>query len=626
MNVLFCFQSVAQSRHFLDLMRLMHARGDRIGIMAATAMPGMRPPPYLAGLEGVRFHAWPASVEPFWARHADAFRMARSAAFLADDRFREAHEIRARVLRAVDPLLRPLASGAPFGRAALAAVERAIPARPDVMRALGETGPDVVLVSPLVNHLTGAQADIVKAARMLGIPVALPAFSWDNFSSKGALHECPDRIFVWNETQTTELIDLHGVDRGLISAHGAWRFDSYRRRRPSLDLEAYCAAYGFDPDKPILLYLGSSPLIAPREGRFAARWIAAVRGAEDPRVAQANILLRPHPRNLEAWRSLPAGAPGERVAFQAEQRLNLSDEQEIFDTIHHADACFAVNTSAVLEAALQGKPVLTVLDPDLSGGQGGTLHFAYLTEVGGGLLYQDRDLSAHIATLAGCLRRPRGAPDPRSQSFARAFLDRPDGGADCSASLLAAVDAVAAQRLRPPRRRLRDGALDAVLRGLVGLGLLPVTPVVNPQIHSTPTGPGGRTEPARVWRPGTLAPWRGVWRRRFRGMRAGLIDLLEHGRKPSLEEALFAQALHARFAGSRQGRALDALHGMASKRLASVEPDRLAGAERRARAALRRLDTPGGRKYVMEELLTDLDQRHAWSRHRVKRARAAQQE
>lgn len=608
MKYLFCFQSIAQSRHFLEAIRRLRARGDAVTILAVKAGPGIAPPPYLADIPGLEFVGWPEGDGSFWSLHADPFRMARSAAFFADERFGDTREIRARVLRALDPVLRQAASGAPRGERLLATVERAIPPPTDVTRMIGSVDPDVVLVSPLVNHLMGGQADFVKAAHALGVPVGLPAFSWDNFSSKGALHAVPDRVFVWNRTQTDELLDLHGLDRAIVSEHGAWRFDSYRRLRPTLDRRTFCAQYGFDASKPTLLYLGSSPLIAPNEGAFAERWLTAVRGSDDPRVAEANVLLRPHPRNLPAWKAMLETARPERVALQDPDSLSLFDEQALFDTIHNSEACFAVNTSAVLEAAIQGKPVLTVLHPDIADGQAGTLHYAYLTEAGGGLLYEAGSFEEHMRDLSRVLAADAVRPDPRAKAFAAAFLEHPEREADCSRSLIDAIDALARLPKRPQRRSASARALDGAVRALVSTGLLPITPVVDPQVHSMPGFLGGRSVPASLRHPTTLPPFRPLWRRRFAAIEAALPEILAGTREPSVAEAQIVEALHDRFAQTRQSSVLATLRKRCAKRLAKGR--RAAGADMAPPRELDWLRRPGGRKYVCEVLLAELERRH----------------
>jgi hypothetical protein len=131
---------------------------------------------------------------------------------------------------------------------------------------------------------------------------------------------------------------------------------------------------------------------------------------------------------------------------------------DYFDSIHHSRAVVGLNTSAMIEAAIVGRPVLTVLDPEYERVQQGTLHFRYLLEVGGGLLTVARTLDEHAAQLE---RAIVDGDDGRSRRFVAEFV-RPHG-LDVVATPLfvdeverfAAGSAPAPQRTPAPLRALR---------------------------------------------------------------------------------------------------------------------------------------------------------------------------
>ena len=68
----------------------------------------------------------------------------------------------------------------------------------------------------------------------------------------------PDRLFVWNELQRNEATSLHDfpVDRSI--ATGAPRFDDFFALRPTTSRQTFLAPLGLDPNRPCLMYLGSS--------------------------------------------------------------------------------------------------------------------------------------------------------------------------------------------------------------------------------------------------------------------------------------------------------------------------------------------------------------------------------
>src|SRR6185369_13195483 len=91
---------------------------------------------------------------------------------------------------------------------ALASLERAIPPARPLLRYLDDHGPDLLIVSPLVEAASD-QVDLVKAAHARGLRVATAVASWDNLTNKGDLRVATDLVLVWNEAQKREAIELH---------------------------------------------------------------------------------------------------------------------------------------------------------------------------------------------------------------------------------------------------------------------------------------------------------------------------------------------------------------------------------------------------------------------------------
>ena len=118
------------------------------------------------------------------------------------------------------------------------------------------------------------QIDYVRAARLLGIPSCLPVWSWDHLTSKAYLRDRPERVLVWNETRRREAIDVHGVPDDRVIVTGAQCFDHWFTRPPSRTRETLCAELGFDPQKPIVLYVCTGLIKgSPREPQFVREWL-----------------------------------------------------------------------------------------------------------------------------------------------------------------------------------------------------------------------------------------------------------------------------------------------------------------------------------------------------------------
>jgi hypothetical protein len=299
-------------------------------------------------------------------------------------------------------------------------IEAGIPASLPAKRFIAELKPDVVLITPYFRTGTRYQIEYAKAAQELRVPVGVPVYSWDNLTSKGALQVCPDRLFVWNRTQLREARTLHKVSASRISITGGMRFAKFFGQVPAIGKEEFCKRLGLDPSAILITYLGSSRTIAPQEHDFLWRWIEALRRAEDPRLRGCNIYVRPHPGNQAIWEHWP-NKPAPGVAVWDHQG---NDVRGIIDSVGNSAAIVGINTTAMLEAAALRKPVFTVLDENLSGGQVERIHFHYLTTTAGGLVTIANGLDEHVRQLETLLDGDRRFIR-KSKRFANAFLSPP---------------------------------------------------------------------------------------------------------------------------------------------------------------------------------------------------------
>jgi hypothetical protein len=485
MKILVVLHLFSHTRHFHRVFEILLARGHSLKIVGLNTLtdqgPQAQQPAHAAHLDGAQFVLPPPPRTDAWGPRLETLRGSRNLLLYGHRRFRNAELFRRRAARFAAPLVRALTP--PAGRGtipglprALAAMEASAPVDPAIVEALRREAPDVLLVSPLIFNEMLSLNDWVKAAHALAIPVGFPVFSWDNLTTKGTTQATPDRIFVWNETQADEGVELHGWRREIIETLGAWRFDDFRAYRPQLTREDFCARIGFDATKPLILYLGSSPIVAPTETRFVAEWLRALRASPDPAVREAGVLIRPHPRNLTAWRDASdiADVPG--VALQPLEQTSLLNTDDLFEFLHHSHAVVGLVTSAMIEAALAGRPVHSVKTTLAGAGQQGTVHFDYLTSVGGGLLHMADTLDEHVARLAPHLKRPLGEQDARSAAFVAAFVDPPTPGASASDGLADAVERLAQSRKTPSSPPPYASLGRAALATLASLGILPPRP------------------------------------------------------------------------------------------------------------------------------------------------------
>lgn len=349
--------------------------------------------------------------------------------------------------------------------ALLRRLERAVPVSQPIVTFLRQQKPDVVVVSPLIDAASD-QVDVVRAARRRGLPVVAGIASWDNLTNKGLLRVEPDLVMVWNEAQKAEAMRYHGIPADRIAVTGAQLFDRWFERTPGTTREQFCATVGLPADRPFLLYTASSVFIARSEFElpFVRKWIEALRRSDDPRVRDMPVLVRPHPYNFHAWEHADLSDLGQvqvwpRGVYSAVSEQNRSG---FFDSMYHSAAVVGVNTSAMIESAIVGRPVFS-LTGEFAGTQEGTLHFHHLLPENGGFLRVGRTLDEHVAQLSEVLKNPEAAT-AETQRFVRSFI-RPHGvDKACTPVVADTLERAAAAPARPADA---DDLLDRGLRLLL---------------------------------------------------------------------------------------------------------------------------------------------------------------
>jgi hypothetical protein len=471
MKILFSLASFGFLRNFEPAVRLLAQHGHDIHLVAERkdSVGGIRTLELLERdyPERIRHSYAKLHKDSTWLPLGTQLRLTLDYWRYLHPRYDESPSLRARGASQAPSLASSLAAapllGSPIVRPLMGHVvrglERAIPPNDAVAAFLRKEEPDLLLVTPLL-YFGSQQVEYVRAARALGIPSVLGVGSWDHLTTKGLIHEQPDRVIVWNEAQRVEAGELHGIPRDRVTVTGAQAYDHWFSAKPTLSRADFCAKVGVPSDRPLLLYLCSSPFITPYEVPFVRRWIEAIRSSSDPELRQAALLIRPHPQNAQQWQDFDPSAY-EAVGIWPRAGANPVDAEarsDYYDSMYHSVAVVGVNTSALIESGIVGRPVYTVLTSEFAGQQEGTLHFQHLKNVNGGLLTVAASLDEHCAQLHDAVRRG-SEPDPRSRAFVEAFV-RPYGIDQPAAERFAAtVEAEAASRPAPRRTQPAGSAL-----------------------------------------------------------------------------------------------------------------------------------------------------------------------
>jgi len=438
MKILFVMDTPEYLRFYDSAIEELAARGHSVAI-AVNHFNAKKP----VGLKGLTAYADRVRVlgvvpshDGMWGDIAFGLRGTMDFMRFLHPRFAVARALRVRIKRKVlpvayhwlDAIPRLPPSAVRAAERALMAAERAIPLCDPMVEFLRAQKPDVLLVSPLVDAAS-RQVDWVKAAQALGIRTAVCVASWDNLTNKGLIRIEPELVIVWNEAQKQEAREYHYIPDEKIVVTGAQLFDRWFVKRMTRNRSEFCARVGLPDTRPFLLFTGSSSFISESnaEVAFVRRWEAALRSSSDATLREANVLVRPHPYNFHMWGTEPmADRPGVAVFPGAGYNpIEAESRTDFFDSIYHAAAVVGINTSAMIEAAIIGRPVFSMSAEEFSGTQEGTIHFHHLLPENGGCVRIASTLDEHIRQLSERLLDPDAA-FAETQRFIASFI-RPHG-------------------------------------------------------------------------------------------------------------------------------------------------------------------------------------------------------
>jgi hypothetical protein len=469
LKIVFVMRHPGYTRNFESVLRLLAERGHHVHLVLERQRPENPQSPSQMPLVARLCEQYPnltvgsaaELVEDGWRLVARSARQAQDYLRYLRPPYREAQKLRQRaegwspriVRRVVRwPLIRT-----PLGLAALSQLlrwlDQAAPPNHALEAFLHRHRPDLILVTPLIEP-GSRQADYIRSAKRLGMRTGLLVHSWDNLSNKGLIHETPHIVTVWNGTQKQEAIGLHRVPAARVVVTGASAYDHWFDWSVSRDRETFCRRVGLRAERLFLLYLCSSPFIAPNEAAFVRQWIARVREHGDDMLRDVGVLIRPHPQNAAQWQNVDLSEPGQVAIWPrgGADPVNAEAKADYYDSIYHSAAVVGVNSSALIESAIVGRSVYSLLAPEFRDTQERTLHFHYLSRANGGLLHVASSLEDHLAQLTEALASHTD-DDERKRRFVENFV-RPHGlDVPAAPKVVSAIEELCAGETPQPRHR-----------------------------------------------------------------------------------------------------------------------------------------------------------------------------
>ncbi len=229
---------------------------------------------------------------------------------------------------------------------------------------LREQKADMVIVT---NMGDDAEAALLKAARRERVySLAMPK-SWDN-PNKNGFRAKADMVIVWNTLMAEEMKKFQNYSDAQISIIGVPQFDYYIDSTRLQTREAFCAAYGLDPKKKILLFTSEGKLFKEDSELSSVIYTAIEKGLlEQP----CQLLIRPHygfKQDEQKFKHL-FGKPDVVVDLQNEPSRAFRDEWDystasmdrFLNTIYHTDIDINVHSSLTLDVLPFDTPVISIM-------------------------------------------------------------------------------------------------------------------------------------------------------------------------------------------------------------------------------------------------------------------------
>jgi hypothetical protein len=403
-------------------LRALAARGHDIHLLAERkdSVGGTKTIDNLlrAQPDRITFSYAPSRKDDFWQPLAVQVRLCLDYWRYLDSRYDDSPSLRARAARQAPGFASrvpriPVIGSRPamwIWNSLFRVIERAMPHGDTAARVLTDHRPDVLLMTPLL-YFGSQQVEYVRAAKAAGIPCVLGVGSWDHLTTKGRIHERPDRVVVWNEFQRARprnsMASVRTRSPSPVRRPTTTGSNSVRPRRARISASgSECRRIG-----------RSCSISARRRSSRRTKWDSSgagsrpcarrrIRGCGGRRFSSVPILRTPRSgSDFDPSASKPSASGRAR----GPTRWTATHVRITTTRCSTAWPWWAINTSALIESGIVGRPVFTVLASEFAGQQEGTLHFKHLKNANGGLLHVAATLEEHLAQLAKAVR---GEHDP----------------------------------------------------------------------------------------------------------------------------------------------------------------------------------------------------------------------
>jgi hypothetical protein len=210
---------------------------------------------------------------------------------------------------------------------------------------------------------------LAVTARRIGINVYLIVNSWKDFYVNDVIAFEPTKVFVWSQEMKKQLLASNDhIDERNVIVSGSPAFDRFFRYRPVRSKAYYAEKYGFDVERPVILYSMLSPK-AYEDEKASIELINRKLIERYTNVKQRPIIiLRRNP--IDETQADESYFSGNNVRY-ADNFFEGSYEHAVFvqgiegeiewtDLLYYADININVASTVTLEALMLGTPVINI--------------------------------------------------------------------------------------------------------------------------------------------------------------------------------------------------------------------------------------------------------------------------
>jgi hypothetical protein len=249
-----------------------------------------------------------------------------------------------------------------------------------LVKKLNKVKPNSILISPFLDGDVEPYA-FLKYGRERQIPVTYLMASWDNLQNKGVAQPAPDQYLVWTDEHKRQMIEIHGADEDRVHVVGSEILETWGRYTNIIESSTIVPG-----NREIrILYFCSSPFIsAGKEDELLIRIINFL-AEKNFNGCQIQFTIKTHPQvdliNFKA--KLEHDTKFNFVTIHNSLQ-NVSDDElvrsEFMEMLQKNDICIGLNTSILLESAIQGSTSVMISNTFENFKFPKTLHSTFLSK------------------------------------------------------------------------------------------------------------------------------------------------------------------------------------------------------------------------------------------------------